>query len=121
MRELHADHAASHLGKAEGIVTFLRSIPYNCSRRQVLIPMDILVRVCSSSMHIAASAHCKKNSHYVLVKGGEVYETLLKLISLPFLACVIQNIWQQKSKQNPNNNFMRNNELKCVHSNYTCL
>ena len=42
---MSADHAASHLGKAEGIVTLLRSIPYYRSRRRVLVPMDILLRV----------------------------------------------------------------------------
>ena len=45
VRDVQADHAASHLGKAEGIVTLLRSIPYHLSRRRVLIPMDILLRV----------------------------------------------------------------------------
>lgn len=45
VRDVHADHAASHLGKAEGIVILLRSVAYFRSRRRVLIPMDILLRV----------------------------------------------------------------------------
>ena len=42
---MNADHAASHLGKSEGIVTLLRSIPYYRSMRKVMVPMDMLIRV----------------------------------------------------------------------------
>lgn len=40
-RDVHADHAASHIGKAAGIVTCLRATPYHSSRRKVYLPMDI--------------------------------------------------------------------------------
>ncbi|KAM4906566.1 NADH dehydrogenase (ubiquinone) complex I, assembly factor 6 isoform 4-T7 [Sylvia borin] len=41
VRDIHADHAASHIGKAQGIVTCLRATPYHCTRRKVFLPMDI--------------------------------------------------------------------------------
>ncbi|KAI7806991.1 hypothetical protein IRJ41_017292 [Triplophysa rosa] len=41
VRNVHADHAASHIGKAQGILTCLRATPYNSSRRKVYLPMDI--------------------------------------------------------------------------------
>ncbi|XP_041844841.1 NADH dehydrogenase (ubiquinone) complex I, assembly factor 6 isoform X2 [Melanotaenia boesemani] len=41
VKNVHADHAASHIGKAQGIVTCLRATPYNSSRRKVYLPMDI--------------------------------------------------------------------------------
>ncbi|KAL7984170.1 hypothetical protein Chor_002740 [Crotalus horridus] len=41
VRDIHADHAASHIGKAQGIVTCLRATPYHASRRKVFLPMDI--------------------------------------------------------------------------------
>ncbi|XP_013874377.1 NADH dehydrogenase (ubiquinone) complex I, assembly factor 6 isoform X2 [Austrofundulus limnaeus] len=41
VKNVHADHAASHIGKAQGIVTCLRAIPYHSSRRKVYLPMDI--------------------------------------------------------------------------------
>ncbi|CAN9513892.1 unnamed protein product [Ophioblennius macclurei] len=41
VKSVHADHAASHIGKAHGIVTCLRATPYNSSRRKVYLPMDI--------------------------------------------------------------------------------
>ncbi|XP_036930241.1 NADH dehydrogenase (ubiquinone) complex I, assembly factor 6 isoform X1 [Acanthopagrus latus] len=41
VKDVHADHAASHIGKAQGIVTSLRATPYHSSRRKVYLPMDI--------------------------------------------------------------------------------
>lgn len=45
VRDIHADHAASHIGKAQGIVTCLRATPYHCSRQKVFLPMDICMLV----------------------------------------------------------------------------
>ena len=39
----HARHCANQLGKAEGIVTLLRALPYNATRRRVYIPLSLLV------------------------------------------------------------------------------
>lgn len=41
VKNVHADHAASHIGKAQGIITCLRATPYHSSRRKVYLPMDI--------------------------------------------------------------------------------
>ncbi|XP_073342244.1 NADH dehydrogenase (ubiquinone) complex I, assembly factor 6 isoform X1 [Pagrus major] len=41
VKNVQADHAASHIGKAQGIVTSLRATPYHSSRRKVYLPMDI--------------------------------------------------------------------------------
>ncbi|XP_078543139.1 NADH dehydrogenase (ubiquinone) complex I, assembly factor 6 isoform X2 [Lissotriton helveticus] len=41
VKDVHADHAASHIGKAHGIITCLRAVPYHSSRRKVFLPMDI--------------------------------------------------------------------------------
>uniref|UniRef100_A0A182J4S7 NADH dehydrogenase (Ubiquinone) complex I, assembly factor 6 n=1 Tax=Anopheles atroparvus TaxID=41427 RepID=A0A182J4S7_ANOAO len=43
MRNMHCDHAASHLGKAQGIVNLLRSIPYQTRRNAVPIPQEVLI------------------------------------------------------------------------------
>lgn len=45
VKNVHADHAASHIGKAQGIVTCLRATPYHSSRRKVYLPMDICMLV----------------------------------------------------------------------------
>lgn len=52
---MNADHAASHLGKAEGIVTLLRAGSYYRAQRQVPIPMDILMRVSHHAAHVSVS------------------------------------------------------------------
>ena len=44
-KNVAADHAASHVGKAEGIVTILRSCSYNRMKRNMFIPLDIMARV----------------------------------------------------------------------------
>ncbi|KAG8520447.1 NADH dehydrogenase (ubiquinone) complex I, assembly factor 6, partial [Galemys pyrenaicus] len=41
VKDLHADHAASHIGKAQGIVTCLRATPYHSSSRRLFLPVDI--------------------------------------------------------------------------------
>ncbi|XP_055489679.1 NADH dehydrogenase (ubiquinone) complex I, assembly factor 6 isoform X2 [Leucoraja erinacea] len=41
VRDIHADHAASHIGKAQGIVTCLRAAPHHSMRRKVYLPLDI--------------------------------------------------------------------------------
>ncbi|XP_055020223.1 NADH dehydrogenase (ubiquinone) complex I, assembly factor 6 isoform X1 [Boleophthalmus pectinirostris] len=44
VKNVHADHAASHLGKAQGIVTCLRATPYHSTRRRVYLPMDLCLK-----------------------------------------------------------------------------
>ncbi|XP_022082412.1 NADH dehydrogenase (ubiquinone) complex I, assembly factor 6-like isoform X2 [Acanthaster planci] len=44
VKDVNADHAASHIGKAQGIVTLLRATPYHISKRQVLLPMDVTIK-----------------------------------------------------------------------------
>jgi len=43
IENVHSDHAASHIGKAEGIVKLLRGIPHNGVRRKVYIPRDLML------------------------------------------------------------------------------
>ncbi|XP_063780206.1 NADH dehydrogenase (ubiquinone) complex I, assembly factor 6 isoform X2 [Pseudophryne corroboree] len=43
VRDVHVDHAASHIGKAQGIITCLRAVPFHSSRRQVFLPVDICI------------------------------------------------------------------------------
>ncbi|XP_025158253.1 NADH dehydrogenase (ubiquinone) complex I, assembly factor 6 isoform X2 [Harpegnathos saltator] len=41
---INADHAASHFGKAHGLITLIRSIPYNVHKRVMVLPQDILLK-----------------------------------------------------------------------------
>lgn len=42
IRNVHADHAASHLGKAQGFVQLLRSIPITSHTNFIALPQDLL-------------------------------------------------------------------------------
>lgn len=42
VRDVHADHAASHIGKALGLCAMLRSLPVHCRQGQVFLPSKIL-------------------------------------------------------------------------------
>lgn len=44
IKNVHVDHACSHLGKAQGIVNMLRSIPYIYRGQSVPIPQEILMK-----------------------------------------------------------------------------
>uniref|UniRef100_A0A0A9Y2V1 15-cis-phytoene synthase n=1 Tax=Lygus hesperus TaxID=30085 RepID=A0A0A9Y2V1_LYGHE len=44
LTDVKADHAASHLGKAQGLVNLIRSIPHHASRRRCLVPEDLLLK-----------------------------------------------------------------------------
>ena len=45
VKDVQADHAASHLGKAIGVVTLLRATPFHGSRGKVHIPNDAMIKV----------------------------------------------------------------------------
>ena len=45
VKDIQADHAASHLGKAIGVVTLLRATPFHGSRGKVHIPNDVMMKV----------------------------------------------------------------------------
>ncbi|KAL0849330.1 hypothetical protein ABMA28_013648 [Loxostege sticticalis] len=44
IKDIHADHAASHLGKAQGIANILRSIYVSNHHKMMSLPMDILMK-----------------------------------------------------------------------------
>ena len=41
IKNIEADHAASHLGKASFLAKVIRGIPFHASRRQCFLPMDV--------------------------------------------------------------------------------
>jgi NADH dehydrogenase [ubiquinone] 1 alpha subcomplex assembly factor 6 len=45
VREITTDHIASHLGKAIGIITLIRSIPFHAHLRRVYIPSELISQV----------------------------------------------------------------------------
>lgn len=45
VKNVHADHAASHIGKAQGITTIIRATPYHAKKNMVYLPVDLMVKV----------------------------------------------------------------------------
>ena len=50
VRSIHADHAASHLGKAVGIITLIRAVPFHANRGHVYLPIDLMMQVATPSV-----------------------------------------------------------------------
>ncbi|CAG8519717.1 682_t:CDS:2 [Ambispora gerdemannii] len=44
IKNIQADHAASHIGKATGIVTILRAFPYLVSKKRMYLPADTMAK-----------------------------------------------------------------------------
>ncbi len=48
VKNVNADHVASHIGKAYGLTTLLRGVPFHASRKQIYLPMDLTTKVYNS-------------------------------------------------------------------------
>ena len=73
----HARHAANQLGKAEGIITILKGLPYNISRRNVYLPLNLLVSHKISTENIIRRINDEELFHVIEVfaaKGEEHLE-----------------------------------------------
>lgn len=44
IENVHADHAASHIGKAQGITNIIRSTPHSAQQRVINLPQDVLLK-----------------------------------------------------------------------------
>ncbi|CAG8503025.1 21619_t:CDS:2 [Cetraspora pellucida] len=59
VKDMQADHVASHIGKAIGIVTILRAFPYLASKRRMLLSTEILAKHNISQEEIFRSGSVK--------------------------------------------------------------
>jgi len=60
IKNVHADHAASHIGRAQGLATLLRAIPYQAQRNKVYIPLELLVKYKVSQNELIRGSNEKK-------------------------------------------------------------
>lgn len=44
IKDVKVDHVASHVGKTQGLVTLLRSLPYNTSKGKIYLPRESLLK-----------------------------------------------------------------------------
>ncbi|KAK2588016.1 hypothetical protein KPH14_004090 [Odynerus spinipes] len=82
IKNMNADHAASHLGKAHGIVTLIRSIPYNAQKRVVVLPQDILMKHSVSSEAVIQCVDGTALSDVVFEVASRAKQHLDEAISL---------------------------------------
>lgn len=59
-KDVNTDHFASHLGKAHGIVTLIRSIPHNIKKRKIDLPQEILMKHNISTESVFQGTNNKK-------------------------------------------------------------
>ncbi|XP_076749962.1 NADH dehydrogenase (ubiquinone) complex I, assembly factor 6 homolog sicily [Xylocopa sonorina] len=96
VNNINADHAASHMGKAQGIVNLIRSVPHNSRRRVNMLPQDILMKHSVSTEAILQGQSSKnlQNVIYDVASYGKLHldatitlknkvEKKAKLIFLP--------------------------------------
>ncbi|XP_003704548.1 NADH dehydrogenase (ubiquinone) complex I, assembly factor 6 homolog sicily [Megachile rotundata] len=98
---INADHAASHMGKAHGIVNILRSVPYNAKQRVNMLPQDILMKHSVSTESILQGDLSKnlKNVIYDVASQGKLHldaaislkKNIEKKANLIFLPAVCLN------------------------------
>ncbi|KMZ09376.1 NADH dehydrogenase (ubiquinone) complex I, assembly factor 6 homolog [Drosophila sechellia] len=79
VRDLNADHAASHLGKAQGIATLLRSIPLAGRQQAPCIPLEVLVLHGVSQERIIRSKSDDKGVEDCIFDVASAANTHLKL------------------------------------------
>lgn len=60
VKNVHADHAASHIGKAQGITTLIRATPYHAKKNMVYLPMDLMVKHNVSQEEVARGCREQK-------------------------------------------------------------
>lgn len=72
---IDADHAASHMGKAHGIVNLIRSIPYNAKQRVNMLPQDILLKygVSTEAVFQRESSKDLQDAIYDVASCGKVH------------------------------------------------
>ena len=110
-RDVNADHAASHIGRAQGLITLLRAIPYNASKQRVYVPLDLLVKHNVSQQNIIRGSSGKNvkdlvfdiastaNIHLEKVNFFFFYKTSLSTFFLNFLG---QNVNWTSPQRRPN-------------------
>ena len=87
IKNVDCDHPASHLGKALGIVIFLRATPHHSSKRRCYLPLDLISKVCLLVWSSLLSA-CSPLQHGVIQEdlyrghpGPEVKEVVYEVAS----------------------------------------
>lgn len=98
IESVHADHVASHLGKAQGIANLIRSTVHNAKLKMITVPQDVLLehkvsheqifRFQSSEGLKEATFSVAKLAKYHLDKARSLAKDIPKHASVVFLPAV---------------------------------
>ncbi|CAG5097391.1 Similar to Ndufaf6: NADH dehydrogenase (ubiquinone) complex I [Cotesia congregata] len=80
IKDVNVDHMASHLGKAQGIINLLRSVPYHAQRRNLVLPQDVLMQNNAKKLR----KNIKMNLDYIFLPAVIVERYLKKLQYVDF-------------------------------------
>ncbi|VVC42514.1 Hypothetical protein CINCED_3A013487 [Cinara cedri] len=80
IKDIKVDHAVSHLGKCQGIVNIIRSIPYNTKSGHILIPQDILLKNKVSSENIIRKSNEQNVRDAIFEMASRANSHLTKVI-----------------------------------------
>lgn len=86
IRKVESDHAASHIGRAQGLVTLLRAIPYNSRRQQVYVPLDLLVQHKVSQNDFLRGSDDKKMKDLIFDVASSANAHIQKVMSVKFVS-----------------------------------
>ncbi|KAF7722804.1 NADH dehydrogenase (ubiquinone) complex I, assembly factor 6 [Apophysomyces ossiformis] len=82
LRDVHADHAISHIGKMIGISTFLRSLPFHLSQKRLVLPAQITAKYKLSQEDMIRYGHVEGVEDAVFEVATAAYDQLLTARSL---------------------------------------
>lgn len=82
LKDLNSDHLASHLGKAHGIVTLLRSVPHNAIKRTIDLPQDILIKNKISSEFVLQGKSSKEFKEVIFEVSSRAKQHLEKVFEV---------------------------------------
>ncbi|XP_013168104.1 PREDICTED: NADH dehydrogenase (ubiquinone) complex I, assembly factor 6, partial [Papilio xuthus] len=76
--DIHADHAASHLGKSQGLTNILRSVHVSNHHKMVTLPMDILMKNKLSQEEVLREKDSEEMRNVVFEVASRAYSHLEK-------------------------------------------
>ncbi|XP_057326880.1 NADH dehydrogenase (ubiquinone) complex I, assembly factor 6 [Microplitis mediator] len=82
IKDVNVDHVASHVGKAQGIVNLLRSVPYHARRRNLVLPQDIMMQNNVSSESVFRGEASKDLNEVIFAVASRAHQHLDKAKNL---------------------------------------
>ncbi|XP_076652025.1 NADH dehydrogenase (ubiquinone) complex I, assembly factor 6 homolog sicily [Halictus rubicundus] len=98
IHSVKAVHAASHMGKAHGIINIIRSIPYNAKNRVNMMPQDILMKhgVSTEAIFQGEVSQNLKNAIYDITSFGTKHLSMATSFSRDLDSDYTQHIFLPK-------------------------